>query len=189
MTAFRGTTMAPPPGLESSSEAPPVDDASAEPRSPSLSQARQWALNQLGRRPRSEAEIRRHLRHRKVTDSTVDETIDYLKRAGLIDDAEFSRQWVTERAGRKGYGPVRLASELRQRGVDSESIAAALAEIDSECERELALEAGRSRAASLAGNDPVAARRKLAGFLQRRGFRWDAVSAALEELLPEQTID
>jgi len=158
------------------------DRAAAE--APTLAQARGWALNQLARRARSEAELRRTLQRRQAPGSVIEAVIEGLRRAGLVDDAAFARQWVEERALRQGYGPRRLTAELRQRGVSSEIIEAALADLDADRERDLALEAGRARSRRLSG-DLTQQRRRLVAFLQRRGFHWDAVEAAVNSLLPE----
>ncbi|PRC51825.1 recombination regulator RecX, partial [Mycobacterium sp. ITM-2017-0098] len=58
-----------------------------------------------------------------------------LTQVGLVDDEDFAEQWVRSRRVNAGKGKRALAAELRTKGVDSEVIDAALADIDAAAER------------------------------------------------------
>jgi regulatory protein len=55
----------------------------------------------------------------------VDAALDELARRKLLSDERFAEQYVASRA-RKGYGPLRIRAELRERGVDPALVAACL---------------------------------------------------------------
>jgi regulatory protein len=141
------------------------------------------ALLLLSYRPRAEGELRLRLRRKGLPEAAIDDALVRLRRTGLVDDEQFSRAWVENRgSGASARGRSLLAAELRAKGIDSETITEALAGTD---ESELALAAARPRAARLAGLEYGDFRRRLAGFLQRRGFGYDATASAVRQLWRE----
>lgn len=146
--------------------------------------ARDSALRLLSYRDRSESEIRKRLAGNDFPEEIVNEVVGYLARVGLIDDAKFSRDWVKSRTLSKPMGRQRLAWELRAKGVDAPRIEQALAGIDENAEYQMALSLVRKKAEKTDTRDP-AFRTRTASFLRRRGFGWDAIARALDELCPE----
>jgi regulatory protein len=94
-----------------------------------------------------------------------------LKSCRYLDDLEFARSWVRSRAQRRAIGPARVRQELHARGVGESEIGAVLEELlAGEDIRNLAEGAVRRKLESLRGLAPDIARRRLAAFLDRRGF-------------------
>ena len=75
------------------------------------------ALNLLARREHSKFELRRKLRRYGATDELIEETIALLAECDYQSDVRFTDAYVSSRAAR-GFGPVRILAELRERGVD-----------------------------------------------------------------------
>ena len=73
------------------------------------------ALNLLGYRARSEAEIRDRLARYGYVGETIEAVILRLEELGYLDDVEFARTKAREKARR--YGPRRVSVELRKSGV------------------------------------------------------------------------
>jgi regulatory protein len=143
------------------------------------------ALRYLSFRPRSQAEVRRNLLAAGLAPELVEITLARLAAQGYLDDAEFARFWVENRQQFRPKGSQALRGELRQRGVDSETVEAALTDLDPAVS---AYEAARSRAirlAALAQADPTVFRRKLGDFLLRRGFAYEVVKETVARLLRE----
>ena len=137
------------------------------------------ALRILGHRDHSVAELRRKLTDRGYCGEIIDGVIDRLERLGYLDDRRFAMTFagVSLRSGR-GVGP-RLRLELQRRGVAPELISETLAELAEEHdERELLAQLVERR---FAGFDPAGAsereRRRVYGFLQRRGFSLTTIFA------------
>ena len=148
--------------------------------------ARDAALSLLSHRARSAAELTRRLRRKGFDGEVAEETVGRLGELGMVDDAAFAESFVRDRVRLRPQGKRRLASELRARGVDAETASAAIGEV---MEGENATELDLARAAAARGKprpgeDPARARRRLHGFLARRGFGGDAVRAVLREKLP-----
>jgi regulatory protein len=152
-------------------------------RAEELRQAFDRALHFLGYRARSQAEVRRRLLQKGYEEEIVDQVIDRLREGGLIDDSQFTEAWVRARTTGRGMGPRRIAWELRQKGVDAETVRDAVGRIDEETELGLALNVGRQKAESVRGEPMPVARRKVAAALQRRGFSWEVTSRVLDMLL------
>lgn len=77
---------------------------------------RRTALDLLARREHSYAEMLRKLRQRGAATEMAEVELDRLQDDGLLSDERFCEAYVYSRSQR-GYGPVRLREELRQRGV------------------------------------------------------------------------
>jgi regulatory protein len=146
--------------------------------------ARESALRLLSYRDRSESEIRRRLAGNDFPEEIVDEVVGHLARVGLVDDSKFSRDWVKSRTISKPMGRTRLAWELRAKGVDAPRIEEALESMDENAEYETALSLARKKAEKSDTSDP-AFRNRTASFLRRRGFGWNAIARALDEICPQ----
>jgi len=145
------------------------------------------AVRFLSYRPRSVAEVRKHLAQPEYgySEAVVEATLAQLTEQGYLNDEEFARFWVENRQRFRPKGSQALRQELRQRGVESESIEGALSGLNLE---ESAYEAARPRAlrlAALAQSDPQAFRRKLADFLLRRGFGYEVTEGTVKRLARE----
>jgi len=152
-------------------------------RTETAHKARDSALRLLSFRDRTKSEVRKRLIGSDYPEDIVDEVIDQLSRMGFLDDEKFSRDWVKSRTTSKPMGKARLVWELRAKGVDQPMVDEALEGLDEDAEYELALAAARKKAEKADISDP-SFRNRLASFLRRRGFGWDAISKALDELCP-----
>jgi regulatory protein len=139
------------------------------------SNARSRALRILGTRGMSRRDMVDRLVDKGEDRDIAEETADWLVKNGMIDEAEYARAIVREYA-RRGYGEVKIRSELYRRKVDADTWDDALAQITGADDK--ALEFIKSK---LRGETPDAAtRKKVTDALYRRGFRWDDIRAALQ---------
>lgn len=135
--------------------------------------------------PRTSAEVRRKLTRAGYEEDVIEKVIADLERAELLDDSRFSAEWVESRSRRKGLGKVRLAAELRQKGVEKAMVDEAVAEIDPESELRIAISLARKRVSPGDSSDP-AVKRKLAAYLQRRGYNWEIIQQVFGELFANE---
>jgi regulatory protein len=142
------------------------------------------ALGLLARRPRSTREVRDRLRRRAFAPEAIDAAMARLEGWNYVDDADFARYWVENRAAHKPRGRRLLEQELRHKGVARETIGEAIDAADLD-EREAALGLARTKLRTYAGLEPPVARRRLAAFLARRGYGFDVVRLVLDELFGE----
>jgi regulatory protein len=144
--------------------------------------AHEVALNFLSYRPRSAHEVRRKLEERKYSQQAVEQVLDRLEQAGLLDDEAFARYWIENR---EQFGPrsIRaLRQELRQKGVPDTIAAAALEGLD---EEEAAYRAASQQIKRAAGLSRPAFSKKVGDFLTRRGFSYDVSRDVVKRLWAE----
>jgi regulatory protein len=134
------------------------------------------ALLYLSFRPRSEAEIRKNLRKHLVLDPVIEETLERLRKDRYADDHQFARLWVENRNTFRPRGRQALILELRQKGIDDETIQAAVAGVD---EDSLAYSAAIKRAPRLQNLPQGEFRKRMTDFLARRGFTYSVISAVV----------
>ncbi len=144
--------------------------------------AYEQALDFLSYRPRSEAEIRRYLYKKQVPPAIQEAVIARLKRVGLLDDYAFARYWVENREQFKPRGRYALRSELRQKGLSDEAIAAALENLDEEAS---AYRAAQQRVRRWSHLEYQPFRQKLGAYLRRRGFAFETVEAVVTRVWNE----
>lgn len=151
------------------------------------------AVRFLSYRPRSAAEVRRHLARTVEDEALIAAVLDKLGKQGYLNDAEFARYWVENREQFRPKGPRALRQELRQRGLAGETIETALAEVDPANGAYTVARQRAARLADLAVSEPDVFRRKLSDFLARRGFDYgtirDVVRRLAEELDADATSD
>ncbi len=147
-----------------------------------VEKAHNRALDFLSYRPRSRAEVERHLRNKNVPDEVIAEVVERLSAAELLDDLAFARYWVDNRDRFNPRGSRMLRHELRQKGVGDEIINQALADVD---EDENANRLAMRRAQRMIHLDEQAFRHKLSAYLARRGFPYDVVLPAVEKAWQE----
>jgi regulatory protein len=144
--------------------------------------AYQQAMLYLSYRARSESEIKQNLRKHEFPETVIEQTLEKLRRDGLANDNQFASAWVENRNTFRPRSRRALAMELRQKGLDDETVTSALTGVDEEA---LAYEAARKRAARLAGLEWSEFRRKLSEFLARRGFPYSVIAPAVSKIWNE----
>ena len=153
------------------------------------------AVDALARRARARGELARWLREREFTVEEIEPVLDRLAALGLLDDRAFARAFARSRMSGRGFGPRRVAAELGRRGVDRHIIDDVLAEAREEALEEVGAgddaadgdaitRAAATRLRSLQGLDPVVARRRLVGWLARRGHGVGDALAVAKRLIP-----
>jgi regulatory protein len=149
-----------------------------------IARSTEAALHFLAYRARSEQEVRDRLKRGAFSPEAIDATIVKLNEWRYLDDADFARRWVESRAHGKPRGQRLLQQELRQKGIDAETSKQVIAEADLD-EVSAATELARKRLSSMAGEDPLAIKRKIGAYLARRGYGFDVVRQALERATGE----
>ena len=144
--------------------------------------ALQQALLFLGYRARSESEIRKNLQKHEIPEIVIEETLERLRNDKLVDDGQFAQTWVENRSTFRPRSRRMLAMELRQKGLDEEAMQSALEDVDDET---LAYEAAQKRAPRFKELDWLEFRKKLTGFLARRGFSYSVITPVVSRIWKE----
>jgi regulatory protein len=131
--------------------------------------ARKILLDQLTGRARTRSDLAAKLAQRKVPDEIATRLLDRFEEVGLIDDAAFAREWVSQRQEGRGLARRALAQELRRKGIDDEVARDALGDIAEDNEVAAARMLVRRKLRSVRDLDHDKAVRRLVGMLARKG--------------------
>jgi regulatory protein len=141
------------------------------------------AVHYLGYRPRSEAEMRERLYRRGFRDESVEAVITKLKEKGLLDDVSFAQFWKDNREMFSPRSQRLTKLELRRKGIANniiEQITGAVNDEDS------AYRAASGKAGRLLLSDYQSFRRRLGGYLRRRGFDYEVINHTVERMWRER---
>jgi regulatory protein len=153
--------------------------------------AKEKALRLLGRRARSEKELRDKLREKEYHPDAINNAIESMRTLGLINDLSFAQTYVHDLLLRKPSGKVFLKQKLRSKGIDIETIQKVLDSIsETNDENEIALTAARQilkrYSKSKKRLDNMKKKQLLAANLARRGFNWTTINSTLKNILKQQ---
>jgi len=165
-------------GLRVGQTLTPVEIAELQDRD-QFARAKEKALRYLTYRPRSESEVRRNLQQKGYEDDLITGVIHYLKERDLLDDEAFAAYWVEQRETFKPRSRLALRQELREKGVARRVIDAAVAGVDEYASAERAAEKRARRWEHLPYDE---FRKKMGGYLKRRGFRYDVTKTTIEKI-------
>lgn len=145
------------------------------------------ALELLSFRARSESELERRLLRGGHSPSTTASALRRCRELGYLDDRAFALAHVRDRLRLRPKGRRALRSELFRKGVDGELAEAAIDEAFAEAgvdEADLARRLAGKRVEALGNLEVDVARRRLGGYLVRRGFPPPLVRSVVAEALP-----
>lgn len=138
-------------------------------------------IRQLARRGMSRWELEELLVRKEIDPVVYAGELDRLEALGLIDDASLAASVAFTQHSRKGLGRSAIEQELKRRHIAPELIEAALADIGDEDEQARATELALKRIGQLSSYDDETARRRLHGFLARKGYSSSVVRHAMDE--------
>lgn len=144
------------------------------------SRARNVLLHQLARSAKSTSQLRKILEQREISAEIAEKVIERFTEVGLIDDAAYAETIVNSRRNYKGLAKSAIKRELNEKGVSQELVEEAISGITAEDDFESAKELATRRFRQLAHLDKEVRTRRLAGFLQRKGYASSAVFAAIK---------
>jgi len=136
------------------------------------------ALEALGRKERTVAEMGSWLRARGVGPNEVEDVVDRLICDGVLDDARYAQRYAEDKRQIKRWGNGRIRAALLDRGISAEDAEQALGEADGGQEIERALELLGDRGAAL--TDALERQRALA-LLVRRGYDSEVAYEAIRQ--------
>jgi len=156
------------------------DDLTADGSSPDVETA---LLRALTRRDMSEREVRTWLAGRDVPENDVEQWVERMQRLGYVDDLRMATHLVDKLVARGGKGRQVIVQKLGERGIDRSTAAEAVSHLDEDSEQAQATELAVARASRMGSLPAEAARRRLHGFLARRGYSSAVIREALQHAL------
>ena len=138
--------------------------------------AYELALEALGRKERTTAELATLLEERGCEPADVEAAVSALTEFGELDDERFARRFAEDKRELRGWGPERIGEALRARGLPDFLVASALAGDSPEEQVRRATVLLARRAAPLATD---AERGRALSYLTRRGYDYEIAYEAI----------
>ncbi|MBN1823233.1 MAG: regulatory protein RecX [Endomicrobiales bacterium] len=140
------------------------------------------AYRLLGVRQRSEHELRQALLRKRHSRTQVDRILIKLKEQGYVNDVKFSADWFGYRS-RQGKGSLFIASELRKKGIDKNTVNGLIASSrENGGISEDIMRIAAKKAKSLAKYDERKRYSRMISFLSRMGYCYTDARNILKKL-------
>lgn len=147
-----------------------------------LRKAKEYAFLLLKFRLRSRRELYTRLKKKKFSEDIINEILSFLEEKDFINDSRFCKEWIASRI-KRSLGLKRIRGELRLKGIDPDTIDAYIQEIGPEySEEDKVIEIVKERFDKLKDIEPLKAKRRIYGYLARRGFPPDLISDAINRI-------
>jgi len=148
-----------------------------------LKRAKNAAYRYLTIRPRSRFEVEQKLQDRGFPSDIISPVIEHLLNLGYLSDEQFAKQWAASRVRSRGFGRRRIEQEMRTKGVTAKIIRETLAELFADSpEKDIARREAEKKLRTLGRFEPEVRKRRLAGFLERKGFSSGIIRAVLRSV-------
>ena len=122
------------------------------------------------RNEQAASDVRGKLLRWGLTPQQAQEVIDRLIDGGYLDDERYARAFVNDKFKFNGWGRIKIAYQLRAKGISQDCIDEALTLIDDESYEQALLQLLTAKASTLRGKEPQQARAALLRFATGRGY-------------------
>ncbi|WJY27655.1 recombination regulator RecX [Sporosarcina trichiuri] len=137
------------------------------------------ALHYLGRRMRSEQEVRQKLLEAEFSEAVTREALLKLKKLGFLDDQAYSEALLQNQKTASGKGPNAIKAEMKKKGIDPEVQEAVLEEYDPAEQLATAKRLADKAARKHSAVAPAQLKQRIQNALQRKGFSFDIIKEAV----------
>lgn len=147
------------------------------------------ALVFLSYRMRSKKEIIDYLKKKEVDEPIIPEVLHKLTEYKYVDDAEFAKSYCLTQINTTLKGPEVIKQELIEKGIEKELITSSLELYTKEAQIESAIKLIEKNIKKTTKLSDLVMKQKLEIGLQRKGYTWDVIQIAMEELNIEKEQD
>jgi regulatory protein len=141
------------------------------------------AFRLLKFRIRSAGEIKQRLKQKKYSQPVIREVLDFLSDLGYVDDLAFAVAWINNRQQFKPKSKRLIKSELRQKGVCDDIIEQAFGQAAGIEDEKTAHLLAEQKYKKLKSMETEIVKRRLIGFLGRRGFSSSLIYKVIKGLI------
>lgn len=154
-------------------------------------------LSWIALRPRSIAETKSYIecalagkkniasREKELYSAQVEPFLKYLINNRLLDDRKFAVWFLESRLRTRPRSHSFLKAELVKKGIDKELIEQVLQGVTYEAEIKIAFRSIQKLLPRLSSLDPYKRKRRIIGYLSRRGFSWGIIRIAIDRIEAE----
>ena len=146
-----------------------------------------YALRLLTARAYTSRDLRRKLDQKGFDSEEARSTIDRLVSNGFLNDERYAEEFARQRLVNHGTSRRRVEQLLARKGIASDVASAAAGKVVEEEDIDTigAIERmGRKKLTSLGDLEPRVKRRRLFGFLARKGYDLDEIEQVVSRIMP-----
>ncbi|MBQ3574331.1 MAG: RecX family transcriptional regulator, partial [Clostridia bacterium] len=140
------------------------------------------ALTMLDQSAKTEGEMRRKLIMKGYVEPAAEATVERLKENRLLDDRRIAERMAQTQIG-KPVGVYALRRKMQAKQLSREDIEAAMEGFDDVQQAQACKAAAEKLWRKYSDLPPREAKAKLSQALGRRGFSWDAISGAVDDII------
>ena len=146
--------------------------------------AQDTAIRYLGYKMRTKSEMIKKLREAEFPENIIERVVDFLIKYEYLNDEDYCKKYIKETLKLRPKGKFLIRQELKGRGIDDETIDNAIenAEIDEDALAQSLLMKKYEGFADMDRKELT----KVYGFLQRKGFSYSTIKAAVAELAEKE---
>ena len=161
--------------VESRSMAEPHEEAAKANDPDEAKKAREKAVYYLQFSGKTECELRKKLAEQEFSPASVDSALEFVKKYRYLDDEDYARRFVEKNGYKKSR--KQMVFELAQRGVAREILDTVFEDMMIDEESQILSLLAKKK---YPGDDATREeKQKISAYLARKGFSYDAISAAL----------
>ena len=135
----------------------------------------------LGLRARSVDEMKKYLKKKQFSDRDIDDTVEYLKGKGYLNDYEFAKLYTRDRMKSGKRGKDLIVRDLYRKGVGRKEIDKAVKECGADIpDEEAVFQLAMKKYSSVRDKDHPGM--KVSNYLRQRGFNYDTIKKVLKRL-------
>ncbi|WP_459478238.1 recombination regulator RecX [Clostridium saccharoperbutylacetonicum] len=148
-----------------------------------FAKCKESALRIVERNYKTEKQVREKLKLKGYEENAIDYSIEFLKEYNFINDNYYANAFINDKSN--SMGSQKIKYNLIQKGVSKEIIEEALANVNKENERDIALEIAKKKLVVIKKkeNDNYKISGKLYRYLISKGYEMDLVSDVVKEVI------
>ncbi|HVZ58934.1 MAG TPA: RecX family transcriptional regulator [Patescibacteria group bacterium] len=141
-------------------------------------------LRFLAYRPRSVEEVKKNLQKKKVSSEIISIIISRLEEEHFLNDEEFARWWKEQRTKNRPHSDYFIKLELSRKGISKEIVSKIFHESDptNSSDHDKAISLLNKYKKRFINLSPPERNKKIQGFLMRRGFNFETIKDAIDEV-------
>ncbi len=149
-----------------------------------FAQGKALAVYFISFKARTSAEVRRYLQEHEIFDEQANKVLAHLNEIGLLNDSAYAENFIQGKIALAAAGPYQIKQKLREKGISSETIDAAIEKCYDETAQveaaiKLAEKTARSKASRLTLHQ---LEQKVVQTLTTKGFSYSIAKTALDSL-------
>ncbi|MFD2670026.1 regulatory protein RecX [Marinicrinis sediminis] len=144
------------------------------------------AVRFLGHRRRTEYEMRQKLENDGIERAHIEHAVKTLRQQGYLDDAQFARQFASDKLRLQKKGAKWIEYALKRKGIAEEMIQSAMNELPRNEEMEAAYKLAQKKWKQLDGKPLPERKQKTMGYVMRRGFPSSVTREVIDKLMTDE---